>query len=91
MSGILSAMTELIHDNEKVIGYIHITRMFVDPSSKCFQSVAQLAERSLPTPEIRGLTPSSAKYYNLSTKMKIKSKEAENGPSLKKSSLIQPY
>ena len=63
MSGILSAMTELIHDNEKVIGYIHITRMFVDPSSKCFQSVAQLAERSFPTPEIRGLTPSSAKYY----------------------------
>ena len=54
--------------------------------------VAQLAERSLPTPEIRGSNPDIGKISNvficqlLSRKDENKEKEAWNGP-LKKVSL----
>ena len=52
--------------------------------------MAQLVERSLPIPEVRGSNPDIGKIYieHLFTvsieKMKIKEKEAGNGPFLKK-------
>ena len=49
--------------------------------------MAQLAERSFPTPEIRGLNPNIGKvlsaYCKLNRKDVNKEKEARNGPSLK--------
>ena len=49
--------------------------------------VAQLVERSLPTPEIPGLNPNIGKFYlpivHLNRKYKNKEKEAKYGPSLK--------
>ena len=52
--------------------------------------VAQFVERSLPTPEIRGLNPVIGKFYLLSTvfkklywKNENKEKEAGKGPFLK--------
>ena len=48
--------------------------------------VAQLAERSLPTPEIHGSNPAIGKFYSLSTvshlfwKDENKEKDAGNGP-----------
>ena len=51
--------------------------------------VAQLVERSLPIPEVRGSNPVIGKIYwtfftvNCIEKTKIKKKEARNGPFLK--------
>ena len=56
--------------------------------------VAQLAERSLPTPEIRGSNPDISNILNificqlLSRKDENKEKEAGNGPFKKKSSQL---
>ena len=54
--------------------------------------VAQLVERSLPTPEIRGSNLNIGKFYlpiiHLNRKDKNKGKEARNGPSLKKGCLM---
>ena len=48
--------------------------------------VAQLVERSLPTPEIRGSNPNIGKFYLPigNRKEENKEKEAGNGPFLKK-------
>ena len=51
--------------------------------------VAQLEERSLPTPEIRGLNPIIGKILSTKCTKKYrkdenKEKEARSGPSLKK-------
>ena len=57
--------------------------------SKCWAMVvAQLVERSLPTPEFWSSNPDNGKilqfYQLLNWKDKNKEKEAENGPSFKK-------
>ena len=49
--------------------------------------LAQLVERSIPTPEVRGSNPVIGKicvYYQLYWKDENKEKEAWNGPFLKK-------
>ena len=53
--------------------------------------VAQLVERSLPTPEIHGSNPAIGKIVSTNCMIKKdenKEKEARNGPSLKKQSCI---
>ena len=59
--------------------------------------VAQLAERSLPIPEVRGSNPDNGKFYRTFIiycqlycieKTKIKEKEARNGPVFKKTVVI---
>ena len=53
--------------------------------------VAQLVERSLPTPEMRRSNPDMGKILStihIIEKTKIKKKEAGNGPSLKQDPIL---
>ena len=56
--------------------------------------MTQLVEQSVPIPEVRGLNPDIGKILyitfnvNCIEKTKIKKKEAENGPFLKKNTTL---